>query len=162
MALQIQTYLRDGDSFVPVSSNPKVQYSQDDSYYIEGYIDIRCGEIHFMNEKHLDYVSIFWEHIVSALEELVSGNSKAVAGFPDQPLDIVFLILPQEMIRMSIAERNNGNVYSNITCKKNDLFKSFFSESKHFFMCITQFVPEKEKWYADIVDKIDRLTEKYS
>ena len=131
--IKVKSYLKVGEVFVSIE-DPIAKVK--DPYYIEGAIELDVDGIVLFNKAMWDLVDQLWDYIVQGLESLDKGKSPFTIYFPDQPLDIVFTSLYDNMIKIAV---DNGK-YTVVVDRK-EFAKSILRSVKPFLNFISDRCP---------------------
>ncbi|GAA2017622.1 hypothetical protein GCM10009799_52010 [Nocardiopsis rhodophaea] len=147
--IEVNSYLREQDgTLVPVADWCK---GIDDSYYIEGAIEIFVDGRTFMDIALWDYVDQLWAYILNILVDLRTEKI-ARTYFPDQPIELSFRRVGHGRL-LATLEVNKSDIRT-VNADEAEFTEALLSGASHFFNRMHEILPGA---YTTQLDKIDNL-----
>ncbi|QAT88937.1 MAG: hypothetical protein EOO72_06085 [Myxococcaceae bacterium] len=147
--VQIATYFRHGEDFVPVDAFVGPIPDED---YIEGAMELSIDGRAMLTRQEWDYIDQLWAYLVGGVADLLGGR-KFQTFFPDQPIELS--VTPDEVggratVRVVIRE-DVREASAELTVLVAEVLK----EARHFFERIQKVVPREA--YEQTLEEISTL-----
>ena len=149
--INVVSYIKIGEEFVTID-DPRA--TVEDPYYIEGAIELDVDGVVLFNQAMWDLVDQLWDYVVQGLESIEKGKPFKIF-FPDQPLDIVFTHLYDDMIKISVDEGQ----YTVVVDRK-EFAKSILGSVKPLLNFIAEKSPSNKEGCDDTVQRLEALVQK--
>ena len=152
----VRSYLRRKDgSFQPVEEVTRRPSGPD--YDIEGAVELTVNGTQLIGQQEWDYVVLLWASIINALEELcLTGAGRA--GFPDQPLNLVFQW--QDPQRVLVRYVEGRQELRRATAAREELLAALCAAGERFFARMAELRPKEAPKCQDERERLARLRER--
>lgn len=151
--ITIRTYLKVKNSFIEINDYTG---NLDDTFYIEGAIELSIYNIQIIDIGMWDYVDQLWSYLIEGLVK-ISKNQEFKTNFPDQPIEIKF-----QPINENVLITINANKSRKSFIKKDLLIKTMALHAQSFFNKLVTFKGIVLNDYAVDFKNIENLLKKYS
>lgn len=156
----VRSYLRRKDgSFQPIETCTTRPSGPEED--IEGAVELTVNGTQLIGKREWDYVVLLWAFIVNALEEFcLTGTGRA--GFPDQPVDLVFQRQgPQRvLVRYVICYVQGQQEVRRATADQQELLAALRAAGERFFTRMAELRPKEAPAYQYDRERLARLGER--
>lgn len=126
--ITVETYLKNRDSFIKVTSDTD-SILITDRLYMEGAILIKVFDEEILGFDEWDLVDQLWVYFIDAMDELLAGEKETEFLFPDQPIPVKFRIIEKgnwDTLLMTVGEKK-------CSVDKKEMFLELLSAADIFF-----------------------------
>ncbi|NNB92825.1 hypothetical protein HI113_02715 [Corallococcus exiguus] len=147
--VQIATYFRQGEVFVPIDAFVGPIPDED---YIEGALEFSMGGRSMLTRQEWDYIDQLWAYLVGGVADLQRGETFQTF-FPDQPIELS--ITPDGVGGHATMRVVIGGDVREASVELAVLVAEVLKEARHFFERIQKELPREA--YQQTLQEISTL-----
>ena len=124
----------------------------DDSFYIEGALELTINGINLISIEMWDCVDQLWAYLIDGL---VSVNNKKIftCYFPDQPIKVSFLPISNINIMVSVTCNKEKKTIIN----KKEFLDAMQKSARHFLKYLVYIAPEEKENSERLLKELDSI-----
>ena len=147
--ININSYIKVNEKFIPIQD-----YDGDlpDPDYIEGAIELTVNGVVLIDKSMWDLVDQLWAYIINGLIDVNEGK-EFKTSFPDQPIELTFTHLYNDIIKLSV----NCDNETSVTIDKTSLFNSVFEHLEDVFNVLMAKASVNRDTYRELLIDLCKL-----
>lgn len=146
--VNVESYIRSGDGFVPVS---KYAGRAPDESYIEGAVELVIDDLLLLGTAEHDYVDQLWAYLADGLAAVAAGRAFSTY-LPDQPVEVSVVPFGS---RVTVTVMVDGMRRASVD--RREFLDAMVHAARTFFGRMCEIAPGNRHSYEQVLDRLDNM-----